>query len=196
MRFFIGYDQSRKYVHDYCTKNLSIEFEKIGSSVLSENIWYRKRKPTDSTEFSVCRFLVPYLSKFEGWSVFMDDDFVWKVSPTELEQYCDNSYSVLVCKHNYVPKKNVKWNNINQLKYEKKNWYSLMLFNNSHPDCRKLNVKSINEGVALDLHQFKWSKNVGSLPMEYNFLVGEYQNIENAKALHYTNGLPEDLCIT
>ena len=26
---------------------------------------------------------------------------------------------------------------------------------------------------------------------EYNFLVGEYQNIENAKALHYTNGLPE-----
>ena len=74
MRFFIGYDQSRKYVHDYCTKNLSIEFEKIGSSVLSENIWYRKRKPTDSTEFSVCRFLVPYLSKFEGWSVFMDDD--------------------------------------------------------------------------------------------------------------------------
>ena len=79
---------------------------------------------------------------------------------------------------------------------KKKNWSSLMLFNNSHPDCRKLNVKSINEGVALDLHQFKWSKNVGSLPMEYNFLVGEYQNIENAKALHYTNGLLEDLCIT
>ena len=144
MRFFIGYDQSRKYVHDYCTKNLSIEFEKIGSSVLSENIWYRKRQPTDSTEFSVCRFLVPYLSKFEGWSVFMDDDFVWKVSPTEVEQYCDNSYSVLVCKHNYVPKKNVKWNNINQLKYEKKNWSSLMLFNNSHPDCRKLNVNPKN----------------------------------------------------
>ena len=41
-----------------------------------------------------------------------------------------------------------------------------MLFNNSHPDCRKLNVKSINE-VALDLHQFKWSKNVGSL---YNII--------------------------
>ena len=44
-----------------------------------------------------------------------------------------------------------------------------MLFNNSHPDCRKLNVKSINEGVALDLHQFKWSKNVGSLPMNIIF---------------------------
>ena len=102
MKFFIGYDQSRKYVHDYCTKNLSIEFEKIGSSVLSENIWYRREKTPDSTEFSVCRFLVPYLSKFEGWSVFMDDDFVWKMSLTELEQYCDNSYSVLDNKHNYA----------------------------------------------------------------------------------------------
>jgi len=25
--------------------------------------------------------------------------------------------------------------------------------------------------------------------LEYNFLVGEYENDKNAKALHYTNGL-------
>ena len=70
-----------------------------------------------------------------------------------------------------------------------------MLFNNSHPDCKKLDIKFVNEEIALDLHQFNWTKNVGSIPLEYNFLVGEYENIENAKALHYTNGYPEDLCI-
>ena len=70
-----------------------------------------------------------------------------------------------------------------------------MLFNNSHPDCKKLDIKYVNESMALDLHQFKWTDNVGSIPLEYNFLVGEYENEKNAKALHYTNGFPEDLCI-
>tara|TARA_B100000029_G_scaffold508456_1_gene595348 strand:+ start:1218 stop:1817 length:600 start_codon:yes stop_codon:yes gene_type:complete len=198
LKFYIGYDLSRSHVFDYCIKSISkykIYYYKIGSSVLNENVWYRKKTDTDSTEFSVCRFLAPYLSDYEGWSVFMDDDFYWKVSPFELEQFCDDSYSVLVCKHNYVPKKNIKWGNLNQLKYNKKNWSSLMLFNNSHPDCKKLDIKYVNESMALDLHQFKWTDNVGSIPLEYNFLVGEYENEKNAKALHYTNGFPEDLCI-
>ena len=198
MKFFIGYDPFRSYIFDYCVKSMlkyKIDYYKIGSSVLDENVWYRKRKETDSTEFSVCRFLIPYLSDYEGWSVFMDDDFYWNVNPLELQDFCDDSYSVLVCKHNYEPKQDIKWGNLKQFKYGKKNWSSLMLFNNSHPDCKKLNVKSVNEDVALNLHQFKWTDNVGSIPLEYNFLVGEYDNIETAKALHYTNGYPEDLCI-
>lgn len=198
MKFFVGYDSLRSHVFDYCIKSLCeyhIDFYKIGSSIFSNNIWYRKKKETDSTEFSVCRFLVPYLSDYKGWSVFMDDDFYWKVSPLELQNFCDDSYSVLVCKHNYVPKHVSKWGNLKQLKYNKKNWSSLMLFNNSHPDCKKLDIKFVNEGIALDLHQFNWTKNVGSIPLEYNFLVGEYDDIENPKALHYTNGYPEDLCI-
>ncbi len=197
MKFFIGCDSSRQHVFDYCIKSISkykIYYYKIGSSVLNENIWYRKRKDTDSTEFSVCRFLVPYLSDYEGWSVFMDDDFYWNVNPLELQDFCDDSYSVLVCKHNYDPKQDIKWGDLKQFKYRKKNWSSLMLFNNSHPDCKKLSVESVNEDVALDLHQFKWTNNVGSIPLEYNFLVGEYDNIETAKALHYTNGFSEDLC--
>ena len=196
MKFFIGYDTDRIHVYKYCISSLDVDHTKIGSSVLNEEIWYRKRRNTDSTEFSVCRFLVPYLSNYEGWSVFMDDDFYWNVSPNELEQYCNDSYSVLVCKHNYVPKKDVKWGKLSQLKYNKKNWSSLMLFNNSHIDCKNLNIKYVNEGVALDMHQFKWTENVGSLPIEYNFLVDEYQDQTNAKALHYTNGFPENLCIT
>lgn len=190
MKFFVGFDDSRKEVFNYCTKSLSIDFSRIGSSLLSNDIWYRKRSETDSTEFSVCRFLVPYLSNYEGWSVFMDDDFYWKVSPNELEDFCDDRYSVLVCQHDYVPKNETKWGNLNQLKYDKKNWSSLMLFNNSHVDCKKLDIQFVNEELALALHQFQWTKSIGSLPLEYNFLVGEYENDKNAKALHYTNGLP------
>jgi len=193
MKFFVGYDESRIHVFDHCEKSIlkyNLDITKLGSSVLPSKIWYRQRKTTDSTEFSVCRFLAPYLSNYEGWSVFMDDDFYWNVSPLELEKFCDDSYSVLVCKHNYVPKKNIKWGNLNQLKYEKKNWSSLMLFNNSHDDCKKLSLDYVNSGIALDMHQFRWTNSVGSLPLEYNFLVGEYQkNQEEAKALHFTNGL-------
>jgi len=187
MRYFVGYDPARKDIFEYCTKTVDVPYEKIGASVL--NSWYRKRKPTDSTEFSVCRFLVPLLSNYQGWSLYFDDDFYWRVSPRELEQYQDPKCAVMVVKHDYVPKNLIKYENLNQLKYERKNWSSLMLFNNSHPDCQKLTDDRVQQGVALDLHQFKWTDNVGSLPREYNFLVGEYKFDETAKALHYTNGL-------
>ena len=81
-----------------------------------------------------------------------------------------------------------KWGDLIQFKYERKNWSSLMLFNNSHSDCRKLSVRMINSIQPLWLHQFKWTSSIGSIPLEYNHLVGEYDNIEEAKALHYTNG--------
>ena len=45
---------------------------------------------------------------------------------------------------------------------------------------------------GLDLHQFKWITNdqLGSLPLEWNWLVGEYPDNPDAKILHYTLGGP------
>jgi hypothetical protein len=43
-----------------------------------------------------------------------------------------------------------------------------------------------------DLHRFAWLKDeqIGSLPLEYNWLVGEYPKNPAAKILHYTLGVP------
>jgi len=188
---FVGYDSKREWVYNNCIKSLkafNCNSSPIGSSVLDSSIWYRERSPKDSTEFSVCRFLVPCLSNFVGWSVFMDDDFIWKVDPMELIQFIDTSKSVMVCQHNYEPKREKKWGDLTQFKYSKKNWSSLMMFNNSHQDCKKLTSEYVNSIHPLSLHQFEWTSSYGSIPLEYNHLVGEYDNIENAKALHYTNG--------
>ncbi len=41
-----------------------------------EGTFTRERNALQSTEFSFSRFLVPYLSHYEGWSLFMDCDML------------------------------------------------------------------------------------------------------------------------
>ena len=120
----------------------------------------------------------------------MDDDFLWQCDVKELMNYYDDTKSVMVCKHDYVPKHTKKWSNNKQTKYNRKNWSSLMMFNNMHQDCKKLDVKAVNEQEGLWLHQFEWTDSVGIIPLSYNFLVDEYEPYENIKALHFTNGCP------
>jgi len=40
------------------------------------DVYRRARGPTESTEFSLTRFLVPCLSGFSGWSIYMDCDML------------------------------------------------------------------------------------------------------------------------
>jgi hypothetical protein len=50
----------------------------------------------------------------------------------------------------------------------------------------------VNTATGLDLHRFRWlhDKEIGSIPLEFNWLVGEYEPNPNAKILHYTLGGP------
>ena len=66
-----------------------------------------------------------------------------------------------------------------------------MLFNNEK--CQALTLDYVNEATGLELHQFKWLQNdelIGSLPLEWNWLVGEYPLDPNVKNIHYTLGGP------
>jgi hypothetical protein len=151
----------------------------------------RERNTLQSTEFSFSRFLVPFLSNFSGWSVFMDCDMVARADFAELLALRDEKKSVMVCKHDYVPKEEVKFLGQIQTKYEKKNWSSLILFNNAK--CRTLTADYVNTASGLELHQFKWLENdnhIGELPLEWNWLVGEYPFSDAAKVVHYTKGGP------
>ena len=40
------------------------------------HLYTRPRGPTEATEFSLTRFLVPALSDYRGWSIYMDCDML------------------------------------------------------------------------------------------------------------------------
>jgi hypothetical protein len=155
-------------------------------------LYTRERGPTESTEFSLTRFLVPALSEYRGWSVFLDCDMLCRVDiaalAAESERQADKA--VLVCKHDYVPRTERKFLGQVQTKYPRKNWSSLMLFNNAR--CRALSVDYVNSAGGLDLHRFAWTEDaaIGDLPLEWNWLVGEYEYNPQARIVHYTLGGP------
>lgn len=156
------------------------------------SIYTRPRGPTESTEFSMTRFLVPYLSRYAGWSLYMDCDMLCRTDlaalAAETERHADKA--VLVCKHDYVPKSERKFFDQVQTKYARKNWSSLMLFNNER--CRALTPAYVSTASGLDLHRFAWTEDrlIGGLDREWNWLVGEYPHNAGARIVHFTLGGP------
>jgi hypothetical protein len=157
-----------------------------------KGLYTRPRGPTESTEFALTRFLVPALSGYGGWSVFMDCDMLCRADISELQAYIDRQpdKAVFVCQHDYLPKTERKFLDQVQTKYARKNWSSLMIFNNHR--CKALTPEYVNSAPGLDLHRFKWldDAHIGALPLEWNWLVGEYEYRPDAKIVHYTVGGP------
>jgi len=157
-----------------------------------KGIYRRPRGPTESTEFSLTRFLVPALSAYRGWSVFMDCDMLCRADiaglAAEIERQPDKA--VLVCKHDYTPRTERKFLDQVQTQYTRKNWSSLMLFNNER--CRSLTADYVNTATGLDLHRFAWidERSIGELGLEWNWLVGEYDYNPDARIVHFTIGGP------
>lgn len=114
----------------------------------------RERHPPQSTDFSFSRFLTPHLSAYTGWSIFMDCDMLMLADITQLYDLRDERYAVMVVKHNHVPREERKFLGEPQTRYEKKNWSSVMLFNNTK--CTALTPAYVNTASGLELHQFKW----------------------------------------
>ena len=155
-------------------------------------LYTRSRGATESTEFSLTRFLVPALSDCRGWSLFMDCDMLCRGDIAELAAAAKSAEhkAVLVCKHDYVPKTERKFLGQIQTKYPRKNWSSLMLFNNAR--CKALTPAYVNSATGLELHRFAWTTDdaIGELPLEWNWLVGEYPYKADAKMVHFTLGGP------
>jgi hypothetical protein len=156
------------------------------------HLYTRPRGPTEATEFSLTRFLVPALSGYRGWSIYMDCDMLCRADIAELAALMQGQAdkAVLVCHHDYVPKTERKFLNQVQTKYPRKNWSSLMVFNNER--CRTLTPDYVNAASGLDLHRFTWLDDqvIGALPLEWNWLVGEYPYNAHAKIAHFTRGGP------
>ncbi len=192
---FIGYDNKIKIAYHVLAESIlnnstsPVKITPINLTNL-QTIFKRKQDPLASTEFSFTRFLVPYLMNYKGWAIFMDSDMLLLSDITNLWNLRNEKYAIQVCKHDYTPKSINKFLGNNQTIYAKKNWSSLMLMNCSQ--CTTLTPNYVNTASGLDLHQFKWTHEnlIGELPLEWNWLVGEYPYKEEIYNIHFTEGGP------
>ena len=195
-RIFIGYDHAEAIAFHTLSSSIHMKASQpVSITPLMTNqlkgLLTRERHPLQTNAFSFSRFLVPYLSGYEGWSLFMDCDMICTTDICELFSLKDDYYSVQVVKHCHVPEETEKYLGRPQTRYEKKNWSSVMLFNNA--SCEALTPEYVNAASGLDLHQFKWLRDdglIGELPKEWNHLVGYDQENPHAKIVHYTIGGP------
>jgi hypothetical protein len=193
---FIGYEPKEAVAFSvlshsiHANATVPVSITPIMLSQLKREMW-RERNPLQSTEFSFSRFLTPYLSSYQGWSIFMDCDMLMLDDVSKLWAVRDDRYSVMCVKHDHQPKEDIKFLNATQTKYEKKNWSSVMLFNNAK--CKNLTLDYVNSASGLELHQFKWLDSdelIGDLPADWNHLVGYDVSNERPSLVHYTTGGP------
>lgn len=196
IRVFVGYDSKLPVLYNVLQHSIQTRASRpvavipVMQSQL-KGIYRREHHPLASTEFSFSRFLVPYLSGYEGWSIFMDNDMLVLDDIANLWDMRDDRYAVMVIQHDHRPEEGVKFLDRPQTKYEKKNWSSVMLFNNAQ--CRALTPEYVNTASGLELHQFKWLESdarIGALPPRWNHLVGYDLPDPEACLVHYTSGGP------
>jgi len=192
---FIGYDHCEEVAWHVCASSIMrhttvpVAITPVSLHTLN-HVLKRPRDQNQSNEFSFSRFLVPWMSAYSGWSIFMDCDIIVREDISKLFALRDERFAVQVCKHDYVPKDAVKYLGNKQSAYPCKNWSSVMLMNNAA--CKALTPAYVNSASGLELHQFKWldQRLVGDLPLKWNWLVGEYAPNPKAAAYHFTVGGP------
>ena len=196
IRIFIGYDEGEKIAFHVLAESIRkqssepISITPIDLNTI-RNHFIRDKQSNQSTEFAFSRFMVPYLSNYEGWSIFMDCDMLLRTDINNLWKLRDDDYAVMCVKHNYEPKQDVKFRGAKNEKFPKKNWSSLMLMNNAK--CKLLTPEYVRTASGLELHQFKWlesERDIGAIPKTWNWLVGEYEYNPLANNVHFTLGGP------
>jgi lipopolysaccharide biosynthesis glycosyltransferase len=201
MNIYIGYDSSnygQEIAYRVCRRsienhNADIHISPIKLKDLRKaKIFDRPREKNQSTEFTYTRFLTPHLNKYSGKALFCDSDFLWRCDAAEVLDFIDDDHSVSCVRHEYTScPTETKMDGLKQEWYPKKNWSSLMLFNAGHEDCKKLTKEVVNSESPKYLHRMEWTtdEKIGSIPIEYNYLIGYYSS-ENPRVLHFTDGGP------
>ena len=211
LNVYVGYDPRETDAYAVCVSSLS-RHSTIKTRIVTlmkrhleaQGLYWRKsyiagkqtfdkidKKPF-STEFSFTRFLVPTLNEFAGWALFCDCDFMFRADVGELLALADPRYAVMVVKHNHEPTEDIKMDGVEQTRYSRKNWSSLILWNCSHPSNQRITKERVNTNTGWWLHNFCWLKDeeIGSIPTERNWLESYSSKDIDPKAVHYTSGGP------
>lgn len=165
------------------------EFKLLDTSKIEE---YTREYANQSTEFTYSRFLIPYLENYEGFSMFIDNDFIWEKPFWEMFYFLHPDNAVACVQYDYELEKmsKTKMGGEENVMYPKKLWSSLMFFNNSHEDCKKLTPEVINTATGQYLHQFEWTDAIDRIPDKYILTEGMSDDEKRYHAVHYTRGGP------
>jgi lipopolysaccharide biosynthesis glycosyltransferase len=165
----------------------------IRDQLLAYDIYHRSHEPRGSTQFSITRFLVPHLMNYNGIGIFFDCDMLITRDIQEIFDLFDPQYAIQCVKHDYKPRSSTKMGGKEQTVYPRKNWSAVVIYNCEHPSTQKLTNKIVETASPKFLHRFEWLKDdeIGSLPLEFNFLVEEQQKPRQLPFnIHHTLGAP------
>lgn len=183
LKIFIGYDPRQSISYNVCQHSIISRVKKPVSIVplIIETLPIKRQ---GLTPFTWSRFLVPYLSNFNGISVFLDADIILQSDINELIDSLENRYLNTELPAVSVVKSGQRFE-----------WASVMVFNCSHIDNKLLTPEYIDT-TNDNLHQISWVKNIGEIPKFWNYLVG-YDDLymhnlkpSDLKLLHFTQGVP------
>jgi lipopolysaccharide biosynthesis glycosyltransferase len=203
LKIFIGWDSREDIAYQVAKfsieqlSSMPVEIIPLKQKALRrQGIYTRPDDRMASTEFTFTRFLIPELTGFDGWALFIDCDFVALANVADLFAQADDRYAIMCAQHDYTPKETVKMDGQVQHIYPRKNWSSMMLINCGHPSNANLTKDLVNNihKTGAYFHRFSWldDSEIGELSHEWNWLVGWYKEPEDGspKFLHYTEGGP------
>lgn len=200
IQVFAGYDHGESDGFHVFTQSI-IETSSVPVSISPLHLdmmrFYNDKNNKGTNAFIQSRFLVPYLMGYNGWAIFMDGaDMLLREDIAELAALYDPFKAVQVVKHDYktkFPRKYIGTSLENDnLDYPRKNWSSLMIINCAHYAWRQITPESIEKLPNPYLHRFEFidDRFIGELPVEWNWLVSEYEYNPDAKMAHFTLGIP------
>lgn len=194
---FVGFDPREAVAyHVFCQSVLERTKEEVSFTPISGE----QRDATN--RFSHERWGIPARQGFRGWAIYAECDMLARAPLDELWAPRHSDYDVMVAQHDYQTKHPVKyWGQPNE-DYPRKNWSSLMLINCAAAVWQRIPMLSPGPSIQ-DLHRFSpifphggrqaegfATERVGALPLEWNWLVGEYEHNPDAKLVHFTIGGP------
>lgn len=191
MRVFNGYD----------------EREALGTWVWQHSVMKRSSQPVEFTSlsgdfalkgtnaFTYARFEVAARCNFRGPPVIFADgaDMVCFADVRGMLEHYELGKAVQVVKRpDYTPRPKKYIGTLMQADnkaYPKKNWSSVMLISPSHYGWRRIDWARPEPAYW---QEFGWLKDseIGEIPECWNRLVDEGDEIETAKILHFTLGVP------
>lgn len=193
MKLYAGYDAREAVGFHAFTQSLIETSPGVGVIPVSGS--------TDgSNAFTLARFQIPELCHWAGFAIFVDgSDMICRADLKELWDLRDKNYAVQVVKHDYLTRHPRKYIGTEleseNSSYPRKQWSSVILWNAghlSHFKHRHAIRQALAENDGAFLHRFSWLDDgeIGSLPPEFNHLVGEQPQNPKAKLAHFTLGLP------
>jgi hypothetical protein len=188
IRVFIGYDPREAVAYHVCANSIirhssvPVSFTALALNNLHD---YTETHADGSNQFIYSRFLLPHLTGYKGWAIFMDGDMIVRDDITKLWALRDEAKAVLCVQHDYQTSASGKYLGSKNQNYPRKNWSSVVLWNCGHPANSIITPAFVEQSSGAQLHRFTWLDDslIGSLPKVWNWLPDEFGANPEAKLL-------------